>query len=536
MFGKILIANRGEIALRVVRTCVEMGVKTVVAHSTADADRIAAQYATETVCIGGPQPSQSYLNMDSLISAALSTGCDAIHPGFGFLSENPTFAQKCEEFGLVFIGPAPDVISKLGDKATARRMAQESNVPVVPGSKGVVANAAEALEIANEIGYPVLLKASMGGGGRGMRRVNAPEQLPAAYDSARAEALSAFGDGSLYVEKLILDPHHVEIQILADNHGNVIHLGERECSVQRNNQKLIEESPSPALNPQMRQAMGHAAISLAKNCGYTGAGTVEFVVSGENFYFIEMNARIQVEHPVTEMRCGMDLVREQLRIASGLSLGITQDDVQLNGHSIECRIVAEDPAAGFRPNPGTIDFLHFPGGNGVRVDSDLHVGATVSPYYDSMIAKIIVHAPNRQMAVRKMRRALEETIVEGVNTNLNLLLLICFNTAFIRGAYTTSFLTHNLKELLSIDRVANMLEPEIDTLSALEAAEAADQMEETAEELTKAINQANAAAAAKAMAEAKASTEAEGPSASFASQSFTISVESTTITASGEER
>lgn len=454
MFGKVLIANRGEIALRIVRTCVEMDVETVAVYSTEDATRPAVQLAQEKVCIGAAPASESYLNIDNIISAAVGTGCDAIHPGFGFLSENAEFARRCEENGLIFIGPAPETIETTGDKAAARSLVSACGIPVVPGSETTICDYEQARDAADAVGYPVLVKASAGGGGRGMRRADDADELRASFSTARAEAQACFGDDSVYIEKLIVNPRHVEFQILADTRGNVIHLGERDCSIQRNNQKLLEESPSPALSEDLRSRMGAAAIAVARAAHYVGAGTIEFIVSGDEFYFIEMNARIQVEHPVTEMRCGLDLIREQLRIASGLPLPLHQDQVELRGHAIECRLIAEDPSDGFRPCPGTIEFLHLPAGNGVRVDSDLFTGVAISPYYDSMIAKVIVWAPTRLEAVRRMRRALEETIIEGVSTNLELSLLIMFNHAFLRGSYSTGFISEYLSTLLDIEALA----------------------------------------------------------------------------------
>jgi acetyl-CoA carboxylase biotin carboxylase subunit len=458
MFKKLLVANRGEIALRVMRTCVEMGVHTVAVYSTADADQPSVQFADEAVCIGPAASAQSYLNMDNIISAALGTGCDAVHPGFGFLSENAEFARRCTENGLAFIGPAAATIEMMGDKARARALAAQAGAPVVPGSPAVIADYNAAREAADRVGYPVLVKASAGGGGRGMRRAYDDAELESAFATARAEAQACFGDDSVYIEKLIIDPRHVEFQILADKRGNVIHLGERDCSIQRNNQKLLEESPSPALTPELRQRMGAAAVAIARASHYEGAGTVEFIVSGPDFYFIEMNARIQVEHPVTEMRCGLDLIKEQLRIAAGLPVPIAQDQVRLDGCAIECRIVAEDPRNGFRPCPGRIDFLHLPGGAGVRVDTGLYNGITISPFYDSMIAKVIVWAPTRLEAIRRMRRALEETVVEGVDTNLELALLILFNGDFIRGKYSTGFIAAHLDTLMELGQLTDQLD------------------------------------------------------------------------------
>ena len=449
MFHRILIANRGEIAVRVIRACREMGVETVAVYSTADKDALHVQLATKAVCIGPPKAVDSYLNQTAVLTAAVESGCEAIHPGYGFLSENAEFADLCRRCGLKFIGPSGDVIRSMGDKAAAREMMIKAGVPVVPGSDGCVADSAEALKVAEQVGYPVMLKASAGGGGRGMRRVFTPEELPAAFDAARAEAEACFGDGSMYVEKLILTPRHIEFQIMADSQGHVVHLGERDCSIQRRNQKLMEESPSYALSEELRKAMGEAAVAAAKACGYEGAGTVEFVLDKENhYYFIEMNTRIQVEHPVTEMVTGIDLVREQIRVAAGLPLSFTQEDVHLQGHAIEVRINAEDPANGFRPCPGKTEFIHFPGGCGVRVDSALYNGFTLSPYYDSMVAKLIVHGPNRLTAIRRLRRCLEELVVEGYPTGADLAYLILYHSDFLRGSYDTSFLEKNLDALL----------------------------------------------------------------------------------------
>ena len=453
MFQRVLIANRGEIAVRILRACRELGIDTVAVYSTADADALHVQLATQAVCVGPAKAADSYLNVDTLLTVARQTGCDALHPGYGFLSENAEFAQRCADLGLTFIGPSGDVIRTMGNKAAARALMQSHSVPVVPGSDGPVATSKEAQVVAEAIGYPILVKASAGGGGRGMRRVDRPEELVAKFEEARAEALACFGDGQLYLEKLILNPKHIEFQILADRHGSVIHLGERDCSIQRKNQKLVEESPSKALSPQLREAMGAAAVAAARAAGYENAGTIEFVLDQEGkFYFIEMNTRIQVEHPVTEMVTGLDLVREQLRIAAGLPLSLTQEKVSLTGHAIECRINAEDAAAGFRPCPGTTEFLHLPGGPGVRVDSLLYNGYTVSPYYDSLVAKIIVHAPTRLEAIRRMRRALEELVIQGYATTADFCHLILHHPDFIKGQYDTGFLVAHQEELLNWDK------------------------------------------------------------------------------------
>ena len=407
------------------------------------------QLASQAVCIGPPKAADSYLNMPNLLEAARATGCDAVHPGFGFLSENSEFARLCTECGLRFVGPPASVIDAMGNKAAARRLMKAHGVPVVPGSEGRVDTAEEAVRLAEQLGYPVLVKAAAGGGGRGMRRAYSADELPAAFRTAQAEALSCFGDGEMYLEKLIVNPRHIDFQILADSHGHVVHLGERDCSIQRKNQKLMEEAPSKALTPSLREAMGQAAVEAARAAGYQSAGTVEFVLDGQgHFYFIEMNTRIQVEHPVTEMVTGLDLIREQIRIAAGQPLSVKQEEVRLHGHAIECRINAEDPAADFRPGAGTVSFLHLPGGCGVRVDSALYTGCTLSPFYDSMIAKVIVHAPTRLEAIRRMRRALEELVVEGVATNAELAHLILYHPDYIKGAYDTGFIGQHLDELL----------------------------------------------------------------------------------------
>ncbi len=450
MFQRVLIANRGEIAVRIARACRELGVETVSVYSQADADALHVQLATRAVCIGPAKAADSYLNVNALLTVAKETGCDAVHPGYGFLSESAEFSDQCAQMGLRFIGPSGDVIRMMGNKSAARDLMKKHHVPVVPGSDGAVETAEEAGTIAAEIGYPVLVKASAGGGGRGMRRVDSPEEMESKFQQARAEAMACFGDGQLYVEKLILNPKHIEFQILADRQGNVIHLGERDCSIQRKNQKLVEESPSKALTPELREAMGQAAVAAARAAGYENAGTIEFVLDQEgHFYFIEMNTRIQVEHPVTEMVTGLDLVREQLRIAAGLPLSVSQEDVVLRGHALECRINAEDATQDFRPCPGTTKFLHFPGGPGVRVDSLLYNGYEVSPFYDSLVAKVIVHAPTRLEAIRRMRRVLEEMIIEGYPTTADFCHLILHHPDFVKGRYDTGFLAQHQDELLS---------------------------------------------------------------------------------------
>ena len=454
MLKRVLIANRGEIAVRIIRACRELDIETVAVYSTADAASLPVQLATRAVCIGPPRAADSYLNQTAVLTAAVESGCDGVHPGYGFLSENAEFADLCAGCGLKFIGPSGDVIRLMGNKAAARKQMQAAGVPVVPGSDGPVPDALSAARVAERIGYPVLIKASAGGGGRGMRRVFAPEDLVAAFEQARAEALACFGDGEMYLEKLILDPRHIEFQILADSQGHVIHLGERDCSIQRRNQKLMEESPSRALNADLRARMGQDAVRAARACGYEGAGTVEFVLDkAGNYYFIEMNTRIQVEHPITEMVTGVDLVREQLRIAAGLELPVRQEQVTLQGHAIEVRVNAEDPAHDFRPAPGTTRFLHLPGGCGVRVDTALYNGCELSPWYDSLAAKVIVHAPTRLQAIRRMRRALEELVVEGYPTGADLAHMILYHPAYLKGEYDTGFLEQNLESLLRLSRV-----------------------------------------------------------------------------------
>ena len=449
MFKRILIANRGEIAMRVLRCCQEMGIETVLACSAEDMDSLPAQFATKRVCIGPSAAAKSYLNQEAVVQAAMSFQCEAIHPGYGFLSENADFASLCEDHGILFIGPSPDMIRMMGDKQSARALMKKHGVPVVPGSDGILKDWKEAAEIARKVGYPVLLKATAGGGGRGMRTAYDASEIQNAYESAQAEALSAFGDGSLYLEKLILHPHHIEVQILGDSRGHIIHLGERDCSLQRRNQKLLEEAPARILKPRQREALHRAALRAAKAVRYRSAGTVEFVLDREgNFYFIEMNTRIQVEHPVTEMITGVDLVREQIRIAAGLELSCRQSDISFSGHAIECRINAENPAKGFAPCPGNISFLHFPAGKGVRVESALYNGSRVSPWYDSMIAKVIVHAPGRLEAIRKMRVALEEMTVEGINTNLEFLYLLMFNPDYLSGHVDTGFLEKDAEAII----------------------------------------------------------------------------------------
>ena len=454
MLKRVLIANRGEIALRVLRACRELDIETVAVYSEADAEALHVQLATQAVCIGPAKAADSYLNQDALLTVAQATGCDGVHPGDGFLSENADFADACAQAGLTFIGPSGDTIRKAGSKSAARDIMRAAGVPVTPGSDGPVASVEAALAAAEAVGYPVLLKASAGGGGRGIRRCDSAAALPSAYTEAKAEAKACFGDDEMYLEKLVLRPRHIEFQVLADRQGNVVHLGDRDCSIQRRNQKLIEEAPARCLTQSLREAMGQAAVRAAKAVGYEGAGTVEFLLDadGEHFYFMEMNTRIQVEHGITELVTGVDLVRQQLRIASGLSLDMDQSDIRLTGHAIECRINAENPGANFAPCPGRVEFVHFPGGAGVRVDSCLYNGCELSPWYDSLAAKLMVHAPTRLEAIRKMRRALEEFTLEGFPTNAELSYQIMYHPVFVRGGCTTAFLDEHLPELLDFSR------------------------------------------------------------------------------------
>ena len=461
MFKRILIANRGEIAVRVFRACRELDIEPVVVYSQADSEALHVQLAEQAYCIGPARSADSYLNVDAILTVAQATGCDAIHPGYGFLSENADFADACAQAGIAFIGPSGDVIRAMGNKAAARKLMVVAGVPVVPGSDGAVDTAEEAKALADSIGYPVLIKAAAGGGGRGMRRVFEPDQLIPLFEEARSESVACFGSGEMYLEKLILNPRHIEFQILADSQGHVIQLGDRDCSIQRRNQKLLEESPSKALTPELREKMGAAAVAAAKAAHYENAGTIEFVLDQEgNFYFIEMNTRIQVEHPVTELVTGVDLVKEQLRVAAGLPLSFTQEDIHVNGHAIECRINAEDPEHDFRPCPGKTEFLHLPGGPGVRVDTALYPGYEVSPFYDSLVAKVLVHAPTRLEAIRRMRRSLEELVIEGYPTNSALAHLIMHDGEFVRGQYDTSFLDRNLPRLLELARTCDTLTAE----------------------------------------------------------------------------
>jgi acetyl-CoA carboxylase biotin carboxylase subunit len=440
MFKKILICNRGEIALRVMRTCKELGIECVAVHAAADRDSLHVKYADESVCVGKATSAESYLKVSNLIAAAEITGAEAIHPGYGFLSENADFAETVMENGFVWIGPAPDTIRRMGDKATARATAEAAGVRTVPGT-GILATPDEALAAAAAIGYPVLLKATAGGGGKGMRPASDDAELRRAFATASAEARASFGDPGLYMEKYLARPRHVEIQILADTLGHVVHLGERDCSVQRRHQKLIEEAPSPAVTPELRRRMGADAVKLAREVDYRSAGTVEFLLDEDgSYYFMEMNTRIQVEHPITEFVTGVDLIREQLLAAAGEPLSFGQEDVQFHGHAIECRINAEDPARNFMPCPGTIRDFHAPGGLGVRVDSHLYTGYTVPPYYDSLLAKIIVHGRDRTEAIARMVRALEESVFEGVPTSIPFHLAVLAQPEFRAGTITTRFL------------------------------------------------------------------------------------------------
>ena len=441
MFNKVLIANRGEIALRVIRACRELGIHTVAVYSEADRESLHVRFADDDVCIG-PAPSRSsYLNIPRLIAAAEITGADAIHPGYGFLAENAEFAEICRASNITFIGPTPDQIRQMGDKASARRLAKEAGIPTVPGSPGILADADEALGVAQEIGFPVIIKATAGGGGKGMRIAHDADQFCQLFGLAQNEALSAFGNGDVYVEKYLEHPRHVEIQIIGDQHGRVMHLGERDCSVQRRHQKLIEESPSPGLTAELRDQMGLAAVSLAAAIGYVGVGTIEFLLDTDGrFYFMEMNTRIQVEHPVTEMVTGFDLVKEQIRVAAGEPLSFPAGFSSLRGHAIECRVNAEDPYRNFQPSPGLITAYHPPGGPGVRVDTHVYAGYRVPPHYDSLLAKVIVHGRDRHEALRRMGQALDSFILEGVTTTIPFLARVIRHPDFVAGNVDTRFL------------------------------------------------------------------------------------------------
>ena len=442
---KLLIANRGEIALRIHRACHEMGIKTVAVHSTADADAMHVRLADETVCIGPPPAADSYLNIPNIISAAEVVHADAIHPGYGFLSENAQFAEIVESHNIVWVGPKPEHIRTMGDKIEAKRTAERLGLPLVPGSAGALRSIAEAKELAASIGYPVLIKAASGGGGRGMKVVQAEEQLESLMSQAASEARAAFGDDTVYMEKYLADPRHIEFQVFGDGQGNAIHLGERDCSIQRRHQKVLEEAPSPVISPEQRAEMGGIVARAMSEMGYRGAGTIEFLYENGKFYFIEMNTRLQVEHPVTEMISGIDLVREQIRVADGRGLSVTQDDVRLHGHAIECRINAEDPET-FAPSPGTVKAYVAPGGMHVRVDSGLYTGYKVPPYYDSMIAKLIVYGTTRERCIMRLKRALEEFVVEGMKTTIPLQQRIVRDEEFLSGHYTIKWLERWLEE------------------------------------------------------------------------------------------
>ena len=449
MIRKVLIANRGEIAVRIIRACREMGIETVAVYSEADREALHTQLADEAICIGPAPSADSYLNMEQIISATIVSGADAIHPGFGFLSENSKFAELCEQCHIIFIGPSSEVIRKLGHKSNARNTMAAAGVPIIPGSNEPLYDASEAAEIADKIGYPVIVKAALGGGGKGMRVAESPEELETAFRTAQKEAEAAFGDGTMYLEHFVQHPKHIEFQILADKYGHVIHLGERDCSIQRNHQKLIEESPCAVISDELRQQMGEAAVKAAKAAHYENAGTIEFLLEKTGrFYFMEMNTRIQVEHPVTEWVTGIDLIKEQIRIADGRELSCRQEDVKLTGHAIECRINAENPAQNFRPCPGNITDMYLPGGKGIRIDSAIYSGYTVPPYYDNMLAKLIVFARNRHEAITKMRSALGEVIIEGVDTNVDYQYEIFNHPDYQTGEFDIEFIADKDRELL----------------------------------------------------------------------------------------
>jgi len=445
MVQKVLIANRGEIALRIIRSCRELGIATVAVYSTVDKNALHVQLADEAVCVGDSLSNKSYLNIPNILAAATSRGVDAIHPGYGFLAENDKFAEMCNDHGIIFIGPSPNSIRLMGDKSTAKETMDGVGVPTVPGSKGLLVSIDKAFKLADQMGYPVIIKATAGGGGRGMRLVEKAETLEKMFKAAQGEAEAAFGNDGLYMEKFIKKPRHVEVQILADKSGNVIHLGERDCSVQRRHQKLLEESPSPAINKELREKMGNAAIAAAKSINYEGAGTVEFLVDeNEKFYFMEMNTRIQVEHPVTEMVTGVDLIAEQIKIAAGQNLEFNQEQIQLNGHAIECRINAEDPTHNFRPSPGRITGWLPPGGPGVRVDSHVYTGYEIPPFYDSLIGKLIVWGKDRNAAITRMNRALNECAVTGIPTTINFHLNLLEKQKFKEGKIHTKYVEEEL--------------------------------------------------------------------------------------------
>ncbi|ABY45198.1 acetyl-CoA carboxylase biotin carboxylase subunit [Bacillus mycoides] len=442
MIKKVLIANRGEIAVRIIRACKEMDIETVAIYSEADKESLHVQIADEAYCVGPTISKESYLNLTNIISVAKLTGCDAIHPGYGFLAENADFAELCRECNLIFIGPSPEAISKMGTKDVARDTMKEAGVPIVPGSQGIIKNTEEAIELANQLGYPVIIKATAGGGGKGIRVARHEEELVKGIQITQQEASTAFGNPGVYLEKYVEDFRHVEIQIMADTHGNAIHLGERDCTIQRRLQKLLEESPSPALDENIRKQMGEAAVKAAVAVDYTGAGTVEFIYEykTKSFYFMEMNTRIQVEHPVTEMVTGMDLIKEQILVASGEKLSLQQEEVQFNGWAMECRINAENPAKKFMPSPGKVEMYLPPGGFGIRVDSAVYPGYSIPPFYDSMVAKLIVHGKTREEAIAKMKRALSEFVIEGVHTTIPFHLQLLEHPDFVKGEFNTKFL------------------------------------------------------------------------------------------------
>lgn len=446
MIRKLLVANRGEIAVRIIRACRELGILTVAVYSEADRDSLHTMLADEAICIGPGPSKDSYLNMEQIISATITSGADAIHPGFGFLSENAKFAELCEQCNITFVGPSSKVISSLGNKQIARSTMKKAGVPIIPGTDGAVYTVAVGEKAAAKIGYPVIVKAALGGGGKGMRIAHKPEEFEHAFLMAQKEATMAFGDGTMYIEHFVVHPRHIEFQIMADSFGTVVHLGERDCSIQRNHQKMIEESPSAALTDKLRKKMGEAAIKAAKAASYVNAGTIEFLLEADGkFFFMEMNTRIQVEHPVTEMVTGIDLIKEQLRVASSLPLSFSQKDVVQSGHAIECRINAENPFKNFRPSPGRIESLHFPGGNGIRIDSAMYTGYTIPPFYDSMVAKLIVHGKTRKEAIAKMKSALGEFVVEGIDTNIDYQYEILEDEDFRNGNVNIEFLsTHKI--------------------------------------------------------------------------------------------
>ncbi|WP_333860158.1 acetyl-CoA carboxylase biotin carboxylase subunit [Clostridium sp.] len=446
MFSKILIANRGEIAVRIIRACREMGIETVAVYSEADRDALHTQMADEAICIGPPAPGESYLNVQNIISATILSGAEAIHPGFGFLSENSKFAKICEECNITFIGPGAECIYNMGNKSNARNIMSKAGVSIIPGSEKAIDSSEELLEVARNIGYPVMIKASAGGGGRGIRIVRSEEGIIRSYENAKAEAKIAFGDDTIYLEKFIESPKHIEIQILGDNFGNIVYLGERDCSMQRRNQKLLEEAPGKVITDELRVSMGEMAVKAAKAVDYNNAGTVEFLLDKDGrYYFMEMNTRIQVEHPITEMVTGIDLIKEQIKIAFGEKLSFSQEDIKISGHSIECRINAENVKKGFMPSPGKITELYVPGGPNVRVDSAVYSGYNIPPYYDSMIAKLIVYGKDREEAICRMRRALGEFVIEGVDTNIDFQFELISSDEFINGTYDTSFIEKSFK-------------------------------------------------------------------------------------------